>query len=331
MFLRPNKSIEMNALLMPYLYLDESLIKDGDDGKACFKKYSNEGQGMPRAVWIKLNNLATAILNDTVDVAPEERLTYIDVFTLYSNHLDQQRINDRPDLKEKEALVLNFLKAAYKLSPIYDYNHLNQYTTRELSSHEQMLHYLGKAERYDDVAVELRLVKLEQSLVISTYLSALGCDKENDPGAYKNRVATRELAVNYCYQDLHRYDDAAALILPQLKGDSAFHRTQAHIQLSQIYSKKYQHQGGDLNQVLEHAVLSVEDSHLADSSLLQYNARVCLMNAYQLADHQDEANAMAQAIMNEMDANADCGAKPLHREAAEKIIAANRSVLSSGI
>ena len=150
----PDFSLNVDELLSPYLYLDESLFKGEDDGDACFKKYSNQGNGVPLAIQLKLEHLAKAIMDDTHAVATEERLKYIDLFTLYANHLDQQRFGDKPALHEKERLVLLYLRAANKLSPELNYEDLSEHDVRELSSHDQMLHYLGKAERYEDVPVE---------------------------------------------------------------------------------------------------------------------------------------------------------------------------------
>ncbi|MDF1646848.1 MAG: hypothetical protein P1U61_07730 [Legionellaceae bacterium] len=331
MFSKRELELDFEALLAPYLYLDESLFKGEEDGDACFKKFSNQGQGTPRFVWMKLEKIAQDILSGAWEPKADERLNVIDVLTLYSNHLDQQRYNEKPELKEKERLVVTFLKAAHKISPIYDYENLSQYTPRELSSHDQMLHYLGKAERYEHVAVEQRIEKLLASLKIAIHLSALSCSKLDDPHAFKNRVSTRELPVNYCYQDLNRFDDAAALMLPQISSESAFHRTQAHIQLAQIYSKKFQHDHHDAAVVLEHAHAAVDESHSTGSTLLEYNARVCLMNAFQLAGEPDQANSIAHAIIDEMDHNETCGAKPLHREAADKVLSLNQPTVTPGL
>ena len=144
-------SLNVDELLSPYLYLNEALFKGEDDGDACFKKYSNQGSGVPLAIQLKLEHLAKAIMDDTHTVATEERLKYIDLFTLYANHLDQQRFGDKPALHEKERLVLLYLRAANKLSPELNYEDLSEHDVRELSSHDQMLHYLGKAERYENV------------------------------------------------------------------------------------------------------------------------------------------------------------------------------------
>ncbi len=323
-----NFSVNIDELLLPYLYLDESLFKGEDDGDACFKKYSNQGNGVPLAIQLKLENIAKAILDDSYIVATQERLKYIDLFTLYANHLDQQRFGDKPELREKERLVLLYLRAANKLSPEFNDERLRELDVRELSSYDQTLHYLGKAERYEEVPVELRLIKLENSLKIALHLSAQLLSKEHDPHAFKNRVPTRELAVNYCYQDLGRYEDAARLILPQLSTDSAFHRTQANVQLASIYTKQYRATGANEEKVLQYAQDAVNESVNAGNSLLIYNARRSLMDAYQTVGHREEANAVAQSILDDMENNPNCGAKPLHREAAEKLLNENGASLS---
>lgn len=318
-----NFSENLDELLSPYFYLDESLFKGEEDGDACFKKYSNEGNGVLLATRLKLEHLSQAILNDEHVVRAEEKLKYIDLLTLYSNHLDQQRFGDKPQIHEKERLVLLFLRAAFKLIPELNYENLNSHETRELSSYDQALHYFGKAERYENIPVELRLTKLENSLKIAQYLSTLTVSKEQDPHAFKNRISTRELVVNYCYQDLGRFEDAAALVEPHLATDSAFHRTQANVQLATIYTKQYLKTGENADKALQYAQDAVHESVEAGSSLLIYNARRALMEAYQALDQQDEANSIAQSILDDLANNSKCGAKPLHEEAARKILSEN--------
>ncbi len=100
-------SIELNVdeLLKNYLYLDKELFKERKDGgieqgDACFKKFSNEGKGVALPLRMKLDALAAMIRERKF--IPENKLGYIDVFTLYSNHIDQQRFNEKPELEEKE-------------------------------------------------------------------------------------------------------------------------------------------------------------------------------------------------------------------------------------
>ena len=315
-------SLDADALLKDYLFLDKSLIKGDDDGDACFKKFSNEGKGVSLKDRVTLNIFATLILDGKIK--PQNWLAYVDLFTLYSNHLDQQRTGDKPSVKDKEMMVLHFLEAALSLSPKYNYDDLEKYSPRELSTHAQLLHYLGKARRYAQISPEERLPMLYDALNIARYLGKLECSEKEDPHAYKNRISTYELPVNYCLQDLKRFDEAAALIKPQLALPSAFHVTQAHTQLAKIYILKHQNKGVGIDDALSHARLAVEVSQKAGSKLLVFNAKVCLMETFQAADKSDEATILADSIVTEMDKNADCGAKPIHRSAAEKILEANR-------
>ena len=346
---------ELDKLLNPFFYLDEELVAAGKYGEACALKFNNAGRGVPQPIRMKLNAIATAIQNDKYLIAPELMLKYIDLFTLYSNQLDQQRFDVPPEIavvKEKEALVLNFLKAAFKLAPSYfktafplstktDYSDLAEFNTRELSSYDQMLHYYGKALRYDTVPVptEQRLDLLLNSLRIARYLSITQLAKEADPHAYQGRIATRELPVNYCLQDLKRYDEAIELILPQLDSPIAFHRAQAHVQLSKIYKDKYLYElelangdpvnvlavelKNDIAKAIKHGHGAFEESLIAGNTLLPFNARVCLMEAFQVANDHEKADEIAHEIITLMD-TPNSGAKPLHREAAERILAANQ-------
>lgn len=326
-----NYEVNVDELLSPYLYLDETLFKGSDDGDASFKKFVNEGNGVTLPVRLKLERLANLILNEEVNIAEEEVIKYIDVFSLFSNHIDQQRFGEKPSQQDKERLVLLYLRAAYKLSPEINYDNLSEYDSRILSSHDQMLHYLGKAERYENVPVEERLTKLENSLKIARYLSTLSLSKEQDPHAFKNRIGTRELPVNYCYQDLNRFDDAAALIFPQLSSESAFHRTQANVQLAAIYIKQYRTTATNEDKLLMYANAAVSESMNTENTVLKYNARRCLMDAYQVLGCIDEANSLAQSIIDDLDADPNCGAKPLHREAAEKILHDNSQSVSFSV
>ncbi|KTC86990.1 hypothetical protein [Legionella brunensis] len=330
---QPNASIEftldVDDLLKTYLYLDKALFKPRKDnsmeqGDACFKKFSNEGKGVTLPLRMKLDAIATAIREKRF--VPEDTLSYIDILTLSSNHLDQQRFNEKPEPKEKERLVLNYLEAAYALDKNYDYEHLEKYSVRDLSSHAQLLHYLGKARRYAGISAEERLPLLLNALKIAQFLSSLSCDEKEDPHNYENRIATYELPVNYCLQDMKQYDKAAELIKPQLELPSAFHRAQASIQLANIYVKKHHDFGVGLDIAKQYALCAVQESLKPESSnLVNYNARVCLMNILEAAKEIDEAQSIATAIIEEMDKNIECGAKPIHREAAEKIINAHKS------
>jgi tetratricopeptide (TPR) repeat protein len=325
------QSTELDAeeLLKNYLYLDKELFKKRKDdsieqGNACFKKFSNEGKGVVLPLRMKLDALATLIRENKY--TPQNTLAFIDVFTLYSNHLDQQRFNEKPEPKEKERLVLNYLEAAFALDKKYDYEHLEQYNARELSSHAQLLHYLGKARRYAGISAEERLPLLLNALKIAKHLSRLNCDEVEDPHHYENRIATYELPVNYCLQDLKQYDKAAELIKPQLELSSAFHRAQALIQLANIYIKQHQDFGKGIDVAEQYALRAVKESVLPESSpLINYNARVCLMNVLEAADKTEDAQSIAHAIIDEMDKNSECGAKPTHREAVEKIINAHNA------
>lgn len=324
-------SIELNVdeLLKNYLYLDKELFKERKDGgieqgDACFKKFSNEGKGVALPLRMKLDALAAMIRERKF--IPENKLGYIDVFTLYSNHIDQQRFNEKPELEEKERLVLNYLEAALILDKKYNYEQLDQYTNRELSSHAQLLHYLGKARRYAGISAEERLPLLLNALKIAKHLNSLNCDEKEDPHAFESRIPTYELSVNYCFQDLKQYDKAAELIKPQLESLSAFHRAQASIQLANIYMKQNHDSGTGIDMAEQYALRAVQESMLPESNIvINYNARVCLMNVLERAGQTDEAQSIALAIIEEMDGNSECGAKPLHRQAAENIINAHKA------
>ncbi len=87
--------LDVDDLLKNCLYLDKELFKKRKDssieqGDACFKKFSNEGKGGILPLRMKLDAGATVIREK--GYTPDNTLGYIDAFTLYSNHLDQQRM-----------------------------------------------------------------------------------------------------------------------------------------------------------------------------------------------------------------------------------------------
>lgn len=319
--------INIEALLQPYLYLDSALIQGHDDGLACRKKFNNANQGIPAKTVAELNQLARAIREGHFE-RPANWLSYVDALTIYSNHLDQQttdKVNPKLALAEKEKCVLNYLEAAFQLSPSYDATRLSTYEPRELSSHAQLLFYLGKARRYAGISAEERLPLFEKALAIAKYLGGLSCERESDPHAYNHRISTFELPISYCYQDLHRYDDAITLLLPQLSALDPFILTQAHTQLASAYEKKFKFNGEGLSDAMTHARAAYEVSlRLEKAPHIQYNARVALMNLLSLSADKTEAVTMAAAVMTEYQQDSNCGAKPMHLEAAKRILEADQ-------
>lgn len=331
---QPAFDFDIDKLLEPYLYLDKTLIKGNDDGLACFKKYSNKGNGANLKTISLFKRAAAAILEN--NLTPQKWLAFVDGFVLFSNMIDQHRfedINAKLPEDEPKTTVVNYLEAAFKISPHYDYNNLAAYSPRELSSHAQLLHYLAKAQRYVDVDVNKRLEKLQNALTIANYLTDLGCEEHDDPHAHQGRIATYKLRVQYCLQDLGQFDDAAAFIKDDAVSDNPFHVIQANIELANIYIQKYTslNQGTEQEkagkEALQYAQTALDVSAKTGecNDLLKFNARVCKMNVLQAIGSTDEATELANKIKLDTD-NPKSGAKPSHREAAEKVLEANQSV-----
>ena len=72
--------LDVDALLAPYLHLDRSKFKGDEDGDACFKKFSNERNGVALKDRLMIDSSATAVLEGKLK--PENWLAYVDVFTL---------------------------------------------------------------------------------------------------------------------------------------------------------------------------------------------------------------------------------------------------------
>ena len=91
MFFSGSKQLDVDALLAPYLYLDKALIKEGDDGLAARKKFSNNGNGVPLRERMLIEHIADSILKE--NLKPENPLTYIDVLWIFSNHIEVKMSN----------------------------------------------------------------------------------------------------------------------------------------------------------------------------------------------------------------------------------------------
>ena len=216
-----------------------------------------------------------------------------------------------------------------------------------------MLHYYGKALRYakePELKTEeervhytkeytkLRLGFIASSLRIARYLSTIH-DQDMDIHAYNERVPTREMPINYCLKDLEQYKTAAQLMKCQLASPSVFTRIQAHVQVSDNlklgYLLEIKHAMGlpdkiqavkiankpMIEESITQAQAALDLSPQVNNLLLPFNARVALMQANQVAEQYDSARAMATEIITLME-NPNSGAKPLHRAAAETILAA---------
>ena len=318
--------LNIHERLIPYLYLNKTLFDKKDQSRACYYKFSNNGHGVPATTRFALDTLATTICAEPISELGNW-LEYVDVLTLYSNHIDQQCYDDdqhpRPvSQKEKEAQVLRFLTAAYKLSPTYDYLNLTQYKPRELSSHAQLLHYFAKAQRYANIPVAERLAMLEQALAIAKYLTTLSLSDVDDPHAYQTRVVTIEFIMTHSLVELGRSEEAKLILLSHLESDSLFHRVQAAVKLAEIAIMDYENGQDTIDLALNYARRAVAESEQNQDdlfTLIHYNARVSLMNAYQAAGYHYEANKIAKAILAEIAENPNCGAKDLHRKAAKII------------
>src|SRR5690606_15836500 len=104
-------------------YLDEALISGEDDGLACRKKYSNNGNGLSEDAIKYFDHKAQAILEN--NKVPKRWLEVIDALTLASCIRDQHRLGRLPTEKEEEerkSAVVKYLEAGRKISPNYDYD-----------------------------------------------------------------------------------------------------------------------------------------------------------------------------------------------------------------
>lgn len=102
---------------------------------------------------------------------------------------------------------------------------------------------------------------------------------------------------------------------------------QSNVQLSEIYREKYEKTGLGIEDSLQcakaaiHCVRTTTAVEDFTNHVIHFNAKTALMKAYSACNETDEAKSIAENIINEYEANPNCGAKPLHLEAAETILA----------
>ena len=120
--------------------------------------------------------------------------------------------------------------------------------------------------------------------------------------------------------------DAEALNLSRLDSENALERVEGHIQLAIIYRQQYKNTRNrdDIAKAIEHGRSAVVESQKAGNMLLSYDARVCVMQAWQEVEEYGQATQIAEEIIHEM-GHPNSGANLFHREAAEKIIAVNKA------
>lgn len=301
---------KVDELLKPYLYLD----KTKTDGKDMRFKFANMGLGVAPDTIKFLRSLGQKC--KSWQLSTEERLKITDALVLYSNHLDQHTDasqNPKLDEQTKNLLVFNLLHDAYSL-----FSTAPKRTTvqaRELSTYAQLLHYYGKALRYNKIPVENRLEFLQEATRISAYLDEKMLEETVDPHQFKPRTMSYELPIIYSYQDLGRFQDALAITLRHIStAPNNFHKIQAQVQTAQTYRKQQEPAKG-----IEYAKAAL-DLSISDKSNLLYNAKQALMECYWDAGFKDEAIAQAIGIIESYEKNANCGAKDSHLKAANTII-----------
>ena len=327
-------------LLKEYRYLRADL---GEEGKACRFKFSNNGEGISEQKQKDISAYIKEIYQGVYDESDEDVLIdLVLLLTIYSNHLDQQtsdQKNPKLPLTMKEKKVLKWLEAAaivaQKIIPIDKLLNeealpqLAEETPAALSAIAMMLHYLGKARRYDkNISIEQRLPLLTTALNISNLKFFA-----NDTHFFTSRTSTYEMPVIYCLRDMGRQDEAATIVNEQLKVSIAtnnyFHVIQGNVQMSEIYREKHEKTGTGIEDSIKYAkdaincVLSsakIEGEQDFTHHILHFNAKTALMKAYSTNDQHDEAKEIAESIISENDLDSNCGAKKHHLDAAQNVL-----------
>jgi hypothetical protein len=307
---KPNLDTTIEEINREFLYLDPTLIQGQDDGKACAKKFSNNGKGVALIKLELLKEAARDILNSRLIITDDlKKMQYINAFTLVANMVDQQRFFElNPKDSDKNNTVVLLLEAANSIVPEYTSN-------AALSAIALNKHYLGKALRYKDVPVAARLVYLQEALSLAKLLDSKGCTQAEDPNYYQGRRATFELVVCYCLRDLKRYEEAKTLLLRHVAEENDFHKTQALVQLGEISLA-----ADNPQEALTFAAQGQDIGIATNNNVVLYNAKVIAMKAYFSMENFDDAQSIAEEIKEGLN-NPTLGLKAdTHGKAANEIL-----------
>lgn len=347
--------VQLDGLLQDFRVLNPKL----SEGEACKLKFSNRSNGVPVAKQKEIDGIVHKINQGQLDNEDDETLLkVIDVLTLYSNHLDQQtsdKENPKLEPKQKEGKVLSWLEAAHKIAQklipnidsIMSENKPDGFLASKpqvLSSISQMLHYLGKARRYNpEITLKDRLPLLTAALFIGKHLDSLLKDNKelNDIHYYSGRVATFQIAVVYGLRELGLYDKALEIMTSQLQhslqSKDNFHVIQSYVQLSEIAREQYEKEHKDITPALnyaEKAIQVVQDATKTPSEeqftrhCIYFNARVAMIKAYKVSGDMDHARSLAETILSDNERDSNCGAKPWHIDLAKEVVATSSHSLT---
>lgn len=338
-FLNDDNMAILDDLLHPFREINPQL----PEIEANKIKFQNSGLGVSPKAQLQINRLAHKVQSGKFDeVSATIKLKLIDLFTLYANHIDQQtseKENPKLSIKDKETTALLWIEAGNHLcetlvpdlsQSIAEKN--CSFDTELLSSLSMTLHYLGKMRRYNpSIRIEDRLPLLQYAVSISKHLASLKA--QEDRHYYSDRTSTFEAPVIITLRQLKRFDEASALVQTQLEDSIArganFHTIQGNTLLSEIarenerFEDAIQYANNAIDFVLDSEIRGEEDfTH----NSIYFNARVTLMKALEAKGDHAEANCMAEAILNEFEANPNCGAKEsYHIIEARKIVNAGSS------
>jgi hypothetical protein len=315
------------------------LRSDLPESEACKIKFNNRSCGVSEAKQKEIDGLVFKINSSYFIHEPEDtQLKLMDLLTLYANHLDQQTSDkENPKLPPavKDAKALSWLEAAYligkKLIPNLDESitaekkeKLLAYKPDILSSLSLMLYYFGRLKRYNKIPASECLPLLASALAIANHL-----ESAHDIHYYSSRVATFEMPVILCLRNLKRFSEAEQIITRQLQKSyetqNLFHMIQGHAQISEVLREQFEAGEGLIDKAIEHAEAAlklVQTPSKEDfrNHCIDFNAKVAAIRAYHCAGNEKQAKTMAEQLCTEYEKNPNCGAKPWHIEAAQKIL-----------
>lgn len=322
MFFKPeidkNTAFErINAWLQPYLYLDKTK-KEGMDERF---KFTNDNNGVSKE--------SLDFVNDVIYVAKKwqltenEQIALIDMLVLMSNHLDQQKNdNINPKLLEenKKRQVLQFLEAAYKTVNIS----VEKMSDRMLSSMAQLYHYLGKARRYNNTDLKMRLILLQDAVEIASKLDDKHLSVIEDPHAYSSRLHTYQYPVIDTLLDLKEFEKAVTNSIKLFKeAPNHFHKVQSCVKVI-----KSLRQCKRLAEALPYAKEVLELAEKEPNPTLKFNAMREFMLLNWELENYNAAVELASQMLEAQEQDSNCGIKPDHIAAANKIIEEYQSISS---
>lgn len=326
-----SQKIDRQALIARSDDFDSHLF---NESKRLSAKFSNDGQGTDPS---RLATITAKLANERElnQLSLEAFGAVINEAVLCANHIDQQ--HNISDIAQKEQHVLILLKTAYfkfiARYPNFDFLSFPSVNIDEsffiLSPHvfsigAQLLHYFGKALRYEGLDTNLlnRVAMFKAAIKIATFLETAVLEEDRqtlDPNYFPGRLLTYHLQIIYTLKQLEQFEEAIEHAQKHLliahKNHDTFHIIQGLVQLSESYLAAGQHQAAfeRANEVYE----LVNQS--AKRDILFFNALTIYMKCANLKKYKTLASTLAKSVIA-LENIPGAAVKPHHITAAKDVL-----------